>query len=169
MIRKLAMVVVMALLCAYTAWNFYDEVIRRPSGPSGPEGRGAAEGRPLKERKPGGAWSAAIHEKNLFSPDRTYVEPKPIPIVIPKPVEPPPKRPEIALKGVVLDTFGDYVGYIEINQAKPVPVRKGDKVEEIEVLDVQEKKVVLQWMTEQMTLSMDKIKTIRNPKAGAQR
>ncbi|GAB4484861.1 MAG: hypothetical protein OHK006_09920 [Thermodesulfovibrionales bacterium] len=169
MIRKLAMVAAMALLFAYTAWNFYDEVIRQPAGPGGPGERRAAEGRTLKVRKSDGAWSAAIHEKNLFSPDRTYVEPKPIPIVVPKPVEPPPKRPEVVLKGIVLDTFGDYIGYIEIDQAKPTPVRKGDKVEEIEVLDVQEKKVVLQWKTEQMTLSMDKIKTIRNPKAGAQR
>lgn len=169
MIRKLVMVAVMAAVFAYTAWNFYDEVIRKPSETGVAGQRRDAEDRGAKERKRTAAWNAAIHEKNLFSPERTYREPKPVPIVIPKPVEPPPKRPEIALKGIVLDTFGDYVGYIEINQAKPVPVRKGDKIEDVEVVDVQEKRVMLKWMTEAITLSMDKIKTIRNPKAGPSR
>ncbi|MBA4372809.1 MAG: hypothetical protein C0402_08075 [Thermodesulfovibrio sp.] len=109
-------------------------------------------------------WSADIHEKNLFSPSRTYREPKPVVAAPLVPVE-PPKRPEVVLKGVILDSFGEYVAYIEVDKAKSVPMRKGDKTDNIELIDISGRKAVLKWNSEIMNLSLDKIKTIENPKA----
>ena len=107
-----------------------------------------------------------IYEKNLFNTLRTYLEPKPVRAAAPPP-PPPPKKPDLALKGIVLDTFGDYVGYVEINQAKSTQVRKGDKVEDIEVSDITEKAVVLKWMNETITLTIEKVKTLSSkPRAG---
>ena len=111
------------------------------------------------------AWDKIIYEKNLFSAQRTYMEPKPVRIAAPPP--PPPKRPDLALKGIVLDTFGDYVAFIEINQAKSTQLRTGDKVEDIEVSAISEKSVVLKWMDETITLSIEKVKTLSGkPRAG---
>ena len=44
-------------------------------------------------------------------------------------------------------------------------MRKGDKLEDIEVVDISERKVVLQWMGAKITMSMEKIKTIGSPGA----
>jgi hypothetical protein len=107
------------------------------------------------------AWSSEIVEKNLFNPGRTYTQPKPV--VISVPVE-PPKRPELTLKGIVSDAFGEFVSYIEIDNAKAVSMRKGDKLEGIEVVDISSRKVVLQWNGEIINLSIEKVKTIDKPR-----
>jgi len=165
MIRKAAMLFLMASVMIFSAWKFYINAIAYD-----PLDEEAVKHAKIKESVVtksvyARSWGAEIHEKNLFSPTRTYMEPKPIPVA-PPPVE-LPKRPEIALRGIVLDTFGDYVAYVEINQAKAMPLRKGDKVEGLEVSDVTEKKVVLKWYTEMITMSIEKVKTLSNrPRMG---
>jgi len=111
------------------------------------------------------AWDKIIYEKNLFNTLRTYIEPKPVRAAAPPP--PPPKRPELLLKGIILDTFGDYVAYVEINAGKSTQLRKGDKIEDIEVSDITEKAVVLKWLNETITLTIEKVKTLSGrPRAG---
>jgi hypothetical protein len=44
-------------------------------------------------------------------------------------------------------------------------MRKGDKTENIELIDISGRKAVLKWNDETMNLTLDKIKTIENPKA----
>jgi hypothetical protein len=39
-------------------------------------------------------------------------------------------------------------------------MRKGDKLGDIEVVDISERKVVLQWRSEKIPLSMERIKTL---------
>jgi len=106
-------------------------------------------------------WGVEIHEKNLFSQNRSFFEPKPVAVEVPVHVE-PPKRPELALKGIVQDTFGDYVAFVEINQAKSTPLRKGDKVDDIEVSDITSKQVMLKWNNETIPLTIEKVKTLMN-------
>jgi hypothetical protein len=164
MIRRQAILVVIACLALVAAWKFYVNAIAYD-----PLDEGAVKHAKIKETSMAKsayapAWDKDVHEKNLFSPARTYVEPKPIPVTAPVP---PPKRPDLVLKGIVLDTFGDFVAYVEINQAKAIPLRKGDKVEEIEVSDISEKKVMLKWNDETITMSIEKIRTISNrPRMG---
>jgi hypothetical protein len=154
----------MACVAVVAAWKFYKNAIAYD-----PLDRDAVKHAAIKETvlaksayTP--AWDKDISEKNLFSPSRTYLEPKPVPVTV---TVPPPQRPALVLKGIVLDTFGDFAAYLEINQAKAVPLRKGDKVEEIEVTDISEKKVVLQWNNETITMSIEKVKTISNtPRTG---
>jgi len=166
MIRKIFMLAVVALLFLYTAWNFYfgafsydpmSEVTSR-------KGKLLQSVAPLSLKNRAG-WTEAIYEKNIFSPNRTYREPKP---VVAAPIAPvyvePPRQPELLLKGIVLDTFGDYVAYIEIDKGKAAPMRKGDKLEGVEVLDITDRQVVLQWNDKAINLSVDKIKTILNPR-----
>ncbi len=165
MIRRAFIVGSLSVLCLYLAWNFYSGAIGYvPGTPAVPKKDGAM---PAETMLPSGgsAWTAAIHEKNLFSPERTYREPKPAPIVSAPPVE-PPKRPELALRGIVLDRYGEYVAFVEINKAKAIPLRKGDAAEGIEVTGMNDREVVIKWMTETIPLRMDKIRTIQNPRAG---
>ncbi|MHB8882002.1 MAG: hypothetical protein ACYC69_10905 [Thermodesulfovibrionales bacterium] len=162
MIRQVCIVCVAGLLFLAAAGNFYYKALRhdplaevsvKKAGLPEPEKALPAAYRP--------AWSPAIHEKNLFSPNRTYIEPKP---VQPAQAVEPPKMPELVLKGVVLDSFNEYVAYIEIGKAKALPMRKGDKTENLELIDISGRKAVLKWNDEMITLNLDKIKTIDNPK-----
>lgn len=107
------------------------------------------------------AWGREIVENNLFSSTRSPVQPKP---QLPqgKALEPPPKKPEMNLKGIILDQFGEYVAYIEKDKAKAVAARKGDRLDDVDVLDVQQKSVELRWNEENILLSLERIKTIKN-------
>ncbi|TAL26518.1 MAG: hypothetical protein EPN94_03065 [Nitrospirae bacterium] len=107
------------------------------------------------------AWSKDIADNNLFSSSRSAVQPKPQPLQG-RPPEPPPKKPELYLRGIILDQFGDYVAYIEKDRAKATAVRKGDRFDDVEVVDVQQKSVELRWNEENILLSLDRIKTIKN-------
>lgn len=162
MIRKLLILGAAFFLFLYTVWNFYSEALRYDPMSAISAKQPKAKGTEVFVSGYSPAWSREILENNLFSPGRTYSEPKPVPVSVP--VAPPPVRPELALKGIVLDTFGEHVAYIEIDQAKAVPMRKGDKLEDIEVVDISSRKVVLQWNDENINLSIEKIKTIDDPR-----
>lgn len=108
------------------------------------------------------AWGREIVENNLFSSTRSPVQPKPQ--LQGKAAEPPPKRPDMNLKGIILDQFGEYIAYIEKDKAKAVAARKGDRFDDVEVVDVQQKSVELRWNEENILLSLDRIKTIKRPR-----
>jgi len=165
MIRKIAMLIIVAVLFFFMSWKFtVSAVLYNPLSDLLVKRAKIRETEPIKVTY-AVAWDKIIYEKNLFNTLRTYMEPKPVRAAVPPP--PPPKRPELALKGIILDTFGDYVAYVEINQAKSTQLRKGDKVEDIEVSDVSEKTVVLKWLNEIITLTIEKVKTLSGkPRAG---
>ncbi|MBI4684021.1 MAG: hypothetical protein HY755_02355 [Nitrospirae bacterium] len=108
-------------------------------------------------------WSKDIIDKNLFSPLRGYVPPPPKPKIV-KPVEPPPRRPELSLRGIVQDQFGEYVAYVEKDRDLPVPLKKGDRLEDVEVVSIDQKNVELKWREETIALTLNKIKTITRGK-----
>lgn len=160
MIRKLFILGAVLCIFLYTVWNFYSEALSYD-----PMSAVAVKQPKVKKSDEiaaySSAWSKEIQDKNLFSPGRTYSVPKPVPASV---SIAPPRRPELALRGVVLNTFGEYVGFIEIDNAKAVPMRKGDKIQDIEVIDISARKVVLQWNNETINLSIEKIKTINKPR-----
>ena len=161
MIRKIAMLAAVLFLFLYAVWNFYTQAllldplsevaVERPRQVGHEAGAGVVY-RP--------AWSKGIAEKNLFSAGRTYREQKPVSSV----PQVPEKRPEFVLKGIVLDSYGDYVAYLEIDKSKPVAVRKGDKIEKTEIVGVSARQAVLKWNGEIIDLSLERIKTIDNSK-----
>jgi hypothetical protein len=105
----------------------------------------------------GTAWSSDIVEKNLFNPSRKGPLPPP---PSPPPPPPPPRKPDLSLRGVVLNPSGEYVAYVEIDKAKAIPMRRGDMVADIKVDDISDRRVVLQWMDEKIPLSMERITTL---------
>jgi hypothetical protein len=162
MIRKISMLLLIFCLFAYTAWVFYVDALSYDPLSAVSENRyGSADDDAVLSSKYAPAWNEEIYKKNLFSPVRTYKKAKPV--IDTGPAMPPPRRPELVLKGIVLDTFDEYVAYIEIDRAKAVAMRKGDQIKEIEIEDISARKVVVKWKAENITLSMDKIKTIKQP------
>lgn len=106
-------------------------------------------------------WGKEIIDNNLFSPTRSPVQFSPQAAWLQmKPIE-PHKKPEMYLKGIVLNQFGEYIAYIEKDRAKAVPVRKGDRLDDVEVVDVKDKGIELRWNEEIISLSLYKIKTIK--------
>lgn len=165
MIRKIVILIIVGALFLFVGWQFtVKAVLYNPLSELLVKKAKIRESEPTKAIY-AAAWDKVIYEKNLFNTLRTYKEPKPVRPAVPPP--PPPKRPELALKGIILDTFGEYVAYVEINQAKSTQLRKGDKVEDIEVSDISEKSVVLKWLGETITLTIEKVKTLSSkPRAG---
>lgn len=165
MIRKIVMLVIVAALFLFMSWKFtVSAVLYNPLSEIFVKKTKIRESEPVKATYTS-AWDKIIYEKNLFSTLRTYMEPKPVRIAAPPP--PPPKKPDLALRGIILDTFGDYVAFVEINQARSRQLRKGDKIEDIEVSDISEKEVVLKWLGETITLTIEKVKTLSGkPRAG---
>ncbi len=162
MIRKLFILGAVLCMFFYTVWNFYSEALSYDpmSAVAVKQPKVMKAEEIVAAFSP--AWSREIQDKNLFSPARTYSEPKPLSASVPIA---PPRRPELALRGVVLNTFGEYVGFIEIDNAKAVPMRKGDKIADIAVIDISPRKVVLQWNNETINLSIEKIKTLNKPRS----
>lgn len=110
------------------------------------------------------AYNAVIRKKNLFDSSRKDTPPSPQKPVAPKaqkPPEPPPVKPELKLKGIITDSFGDFVAYVEKDGSRAVALRVGDIIGEVEVLDVSERTIMLLWMDEKIELSMVKVKIIK--------
>lgn len=165
MIRKAVMLALVALLFVYTVWHFYAGAVAYDPLADVVAGKRAAqpEGHETAVAGPAAAWTPSIHENNAFSPLRTYRPPKP---AVSEAAAQKPKRPDIVLKGIVLDRFGDYVAYIAVDKAKALAMRKGDKSGDVELKDVSDKRAVVKWYDEMIDLSLEKIKTIEPGKAG---
>lgn len=166
MIRKIFMIVILALVFMYITWNFYSKALRynplAEISVANPGSKGSDK-RISSKYKP--AWSKIIYEKDLFSQRRSYMkEQKPVPAdITPGKVE--AVWPDVVLRGIVYDLSGDYVAYIEINRSRPVAMRKGDKIEDIEIVDISARKVVLKWNEQTVKLNMGKVRTIKKPRS----
>jgi hypothetical protein len=163
MIRRTGMLAVVVFLFLFTSWDFYTDALRYDplADVTLRKLRMHKVGVSAPKYKP--AWGKVIYEKNLFSPARSYAEPKPAAMTsVPPP--PPPVKPQMDLTGIVLDPYGEYIAYISIDRAKAVAMRKGDKMGDVEVVDINEMSVMVQWNRENITLSLNRIKTITNPR-----
>jgi hypothetical protein len=165
MTKKAGMLAVIAFLFLYTAWDFYAGALRYDPLAGVSVGKAKAHFSQTSIPKHEPAWDKEIYEKNVFSPARGYVPPpKPVVRQAAPPPPPPPKKPEMNLQGIVLDPHGEWIAYLSIDGASAVPLRKGDEAEGIEVVDINEMSVMLQWNGEKITLSLNRIKTITNPR-----
>jgi hypothetical protein len=164
MTKKAGMLAVIAFLFVYTAWDFYAGALRYDPLADVTVKKSRAHGFEMSVPKYEKSWGKEIYEKNVFSPARGYVPPPKPFVPPPPPPPPPPKKPDMDLKGIVLDPSGDWIAYISIDNANALPLRKGDKTNDVEVVDINEMSVVLKWNGENITLSLNRIKTITNPR-----
>jgi hypothetical protein len=163
MTRKAGMLAVVIFLFVYTAWDFYTGAVRYDPLANLTFTKPRTQTLEISAPKYKPSWGKVIYEKNLFSPARDYAAPKPY-VPPPSPPPPPPVKPQMDLTGIVLDPEGNYIAYVSIDRAKATPMRKGDKIGDVELMDINERSVVVQWNRENITLSLNRIKTITNPR-----
>jgi hypothetical protein len=163
MTRKAGMLAVVIFLFVYTAWDFYTGAVQYDPLANLTFRKPRTQTLEIFAPKYKPSWGKVIYEKNLFSPTRDYAERKPY-APPPPPPPPPPVKPQMDLTGIVLDPDGEYIAYISIDRAKAVPMRKGDKLGDVELTDINERSVVVQWNRENITLSLNRIRTITNPR-----
>jgi hypothetical protein len=163
MTKKAGMLALVLFLFIYTAWDFYAGALQYNPLANLSVKKTKTQAFEISAPKYSPSWGAVIYEKNLFSPARGYVAPKPY-VPPPPPPPPPPVKPDMDLQGIVLDPDGEYVAYISFNKAKAVPAMKGDEINDVEVVDINEMAVMLKWNGENITLSLNRIKTITNPR-----
>jgi hypothetical protein len=166
MTKRMILLGSVLLIFLFTASDLYEAVSYNPISQVSAKAAGTKAGEDIFANY-APAWSDDILGKNLFSPDRSGPKPPPPPPPpSPPPPPPPPKRPDLALRGIVGNASGEYVAFVEIDRSKAVQMRIGEKIGEIEVTNISERKVVLQWMAEKITLSMESIKTIHAAQPG---
>lgn len=164
MIRRLFIIGILFAVVLILLWSFFREVVfYSPVG--GQKEKAAAMEEKAGEKALKGylpAWGEEIYTKNLFDPLRGKEPPKPVlPPEGSEPSPPPPQRPEMKLKGIVTDSFGEFVAYVEIGDERAVPLRKGDKKGDIVVVDITSRTLNLTWLGQDVALSMEKIKTLK--------
>ena len=77
----------------------------------------------------------------------------------PEPEETPVlELPELKLNGIIINQYGEYVVYIRKARALLPALMKGDRYENLHVLDISQKSVDLLWDEQEIRLSMEKIK-----------
>ncbi|MBI4823694.1 MAG: hypothetical protein HY805_05635 [Nitrospirae bacterium] len=111
------------------------------------------------------SWGKEIHERNVFSPKRSEVEPLSL-VLTPKNANivsllPPAEKPLLNLKGIIRNEHGEYIALIEKGTEKAIPLRKGDRIGDVLVVEIRERTVDLMWNEEKIRLSMEKVKTIK--------
>jgi hypothetical protein len=100
-----------------------------------------------------------IVNKNIFSPDRKYVE-KPGQNANGAPGTPPPVMPEMDLQGIVQGPDGEYIAYISIGGKKPQPVRSGERLDDIKVVSITMADVTMKWFQSEVKLTLSKVKSM---------
>ncbi|MDP2168031.1 MAG: hypothetical protein Q8J64_06850 [Thermodesulfovibrionales bacterium] len=143
-------------------WNFYNEaIVYDPLGEIEKVEQASEDGSAKTLPSFKSAWGREISDKNLFSPARgSYVPPPPLPVAVPK-AEDPKQRPVFGLRGIIRNQFGEYVALIEKDNARPVPLRKGDRLEDVLVVNLDERTATLLWNGEEIRLNLSKIRKLK--------
>lgn len=103
---------------------------------------------------------SVIRAKNVFHPDRANV-PKGAastgPVVRDVPVEPPP---QLALKGIVQDSRGEFIAYVTVDSEKARPIRTGERIDNLKVVSITMTDVTIRWSEQEIKLTLSKVKSV---------
>ena len=163
MIRRWFILGGLAAVLLGLMWSFYTEVVvyhpvqyvfKRTVKPAKAEQKAPGRFQP--------AWDARIAGKDLFSEMRGTVPPAPP--VVKKPEAPTVDTtpPQLALSGIILNQFGEYIAYISKDGGPTKRVRKDDVFDGVLVLDIKPRRVTLMWNDEEIVLSMRQMKSKGN-------
>lgn len=163
MIRRVLIMGILSAVMLILMWNFYTAaLVYDPLGEV--ERLEEATGAKVANAAvfAGPAWGREIQEKDLFVETRgRYVPPPPPPPSVSAIEAPRPIRPSLALRGIIVNQMGEHVALIEKNGAKPVPLRAGDTLDDVHVVDIDDRTATLKWNEEDIVLSLVKIRTLK--------
>lgn len=165
MIRRWVIIGILFSLMLILLSNFYQEaVVYNPLDEVETKEKALKEGEKKALQAYELSWGKEIHEKNIFSSKRSAPEPLPL-VVSPKNANTlsiaPTERPILNLRGIIRNEHGEYVALIEKGTEKAIPLRKGDRIGDVLVVEIKERTVDLKWNEENIRLSMEKVKTIK--------
>ncbi len=92
--------------------------------------------------------------KRLFIPESARKMPEEdLKVVAPPPPPQIEKVPEMVLRGILRHDDGSYTAFIEIDKVV-IPLRKGEGIDNISVLDITERRVSIKWKEQRLELSL---------------
>ncbi len=101
-------------------------------------------------------WDMEILEKNIFSPDRSF---SPVQeSETSEETEDSPIRPNLKLIGVVLNQYNEYIAYIKREGEKPVGLRVGERIDDSEIIEINDRTVKIRWKDEEFVLTLKNMK-----------
>ncbi|GBE36585.1 hypothetical protein BMS3Bbin07_00733 [bacterium BMS3Bbin07] len=164
MIIKWVMITLLSVIVMLSFINFYQNVIQYEPVRTPNEKNEPSNMKKKKPLMPEKGWIEDILSHNIFSPARSYKD-DPGPVTEVEIVQAPLKQPELILKGVILNQYNVYIAYIEKDGQKAIGVRSGDKIGDIEVMNISNQSVMLKWNAETITLTLKRVESLNKKKA----
>lgn len=159
MIIKWVMITLLSVIVMLSFINFYQHVIQYEAVRTPNEKNEPSHMKKKNPLLPEKGWIEDILSHNIFSPARSYKD-DPGPVTEVEIVQAPLKQPELILKGVILNQYNVYIAYIEKDGQKAIGVRSGDKIGDIEVMDISNQSVILKWNAETITLTLKRVESL---------
>lgn len=152
MSKKNVFFIISVILFAISLWRFIDSAIYYEPSWSYETGK-SVEGDQMNDKKD------SDNIRNLSDDDmrkifvsRRYTEMPEHDLQVIAP--PPPERiPEMVLKGIIKHDDGTYTAFIEIDKVV-IPLRKGEGIDNISVIDITERRISIKWKDQQLQLSL---------------
>ena len=96
-------------------------------------------------------------DRNLFTSSRSAVPKREVSLNVPPPSTYMPETitpPEVVLSGIIKNQYDEFVAYLSVDGGLITGVRVGDTLGDLEVLEVEDRKVQLKWKDSLMTLDL---------------
>lgn len=166
MIRQWFILGVLSLLTAALFWDFVNKAVLYDPLAEIESIERAVDEKAVSKAAFKAAWGKEILEMNLFSPERS-AKSVPREAGLPKTVEPVLEKktaeapiPILSLSGIIENQFGELVAYIQKNKEEAVPLRKGDSLDDFEVVEITDRSIQLLFRGEEINLTLSQIETL---------
>lgn len=158
--RKSAILLALVLLFCFSLWYCIQALLSEIPVEKESAGQTQAVAKTEEEKVTAkGIDYNAIVEKNIFHPERKFVD-KPPPSALQSPLVPPPVMPSLALKGIVQGGDNEFIAYLSIDGKKAQPIRVGDRIDDIKVVSITMTDVTIRWFTTDVKLTLSKVKSM---------
>lgn len=158
----------LAALLLILLWDFADRAVYYSplsssdvlaTSPPGKDGE-SKTGEQQTESK--SSWSTAIVDKNLFSKSRALGAGGLPPSsdgskedgTGPGAQDAGVVRPNVTLSGIITNQFGEHVAFLLFDNDSPIGVRKGETIKGVRVVQIDDRRVLLEWKSSEFELTL---------------
>jgi hypothetical protein len=157
MIRQWFIISVLGLSLSGLSYEFINEVVMY--SPLDEVGASKKSGQAKAANANGfaPAWGSEIVERNLFTSSRSATPERRVPTPIvsaPTRVQEIITPPQVVLSGIIKNQYDEFVAYIAIDGGPITGVRAGDALVDLQVLEIEDRKISLMWIDTPMTLEL---------------
>jgi type II secretory pathway component PulC len=105
-------------------------------------------------------WAEEVINKNLFVPSRRYTKEELV-TTEPQPAPEEPEMPQVTLKGIIYNQYGQYIAILQIDSEKPVRLGEGDSIRGLKVERIDDHSVSLLWGDRVLELTFRKVTPVK--------